>query len=65
MGSVGAAKAKYLVDTEALLIVTEAFPEFVAVTVSVLLALGLTSPKSRLALLRTRLPLGWPPPEPD
>lgn len=55
-GSVGEAIAKYLVETEALLTLTVALPELVAVTVRVLLVPGVTSPKSRLALARTRFP---------
>jgi hypothetical protein len=55
-GSVGEAIAKYLVDTEALLTLTVALPELVAVTVRVLLVPGVTFPKSRLALARTRFP---------
>jgi hypothetical protein len=56
-GRLGALIAKYLVDTDALEIVTDAFPEFVAVTVRVLLPPALTLPKSRLAFARDRLPL--------
>jgi hypothetical protein len=55
-GNVGEAIAKYLVETEALLTLTVALPELVAVTVRVLLVPGVTSPKSRLALARTRFP---------
>jgi hypothetical protein len=61
-GSEGAVKAKYLVETEALVIVTAALPEFVAVTFRILVVFGLTSPKSRLALPITRFPDCWPPP---
>jgi hypothetical protein len=56
-GRLGALIAKYLVETDALEIVTDAFPEFVAVTVRVLLPPALTLPKSRLAFPRVRLPL--------
>jgi hypothetical protein len=55
-GRVGEVIAKYLVETEALLTVTVVLPELVAVTVRVLLVPGVTSPKSRLALPRTRFP---------
>jgi hypothetical protein len=55
-GSVGEVIAKYFVETEALLTLTVALPELVAVTVRVLLVPGVTSPKSRLALARTRFP---------
>lgn len=64
-GRVGEFKAKYLVEIEALLIVTAALPELVAVTFRVLVVFGLTSPKSRLALPSTRFPDCWPPPELD
>lgn len=56
-GKVGEVNAKYFVEMEALLMVTDALPEFVAVKVRVLLVLGVTFPKSRLALPRTRVPL--------
>lgn len=55
-GSAGEVMAKYLVETEALLTLTVALPELVAVTVRVLLVPGVTSPKSRFALPRTRFP---------
>lgn len=56
-GNVGEVNKKYFVEMEALLMVTDALPEFVAVKVRVLLVLGVTFPKSRLALPRTRVPL--------
>ena len=55
-GSVGDAIAKYLVETEALLTLIVVLPELVAVTVRVLLVPGVTSPKLRLTLARTRFP---------
>jgi len=58
-GSVGDASAKYFVETEALLMLSVLFPEFVAVSVRLLVAFGLTLPKSRLALPKTRFPLCW------
>lgn len=58
-GNDGAVKAKYLVETEALVILTALLPELFAVTVRVLLVPGVTSPKLRLALPRTRLPDCW------
>jgi len=64
-GSVGEANAKHLVEIDAPLIVTVLFPELVTVSVRLLLVLGLTLPKSRLALPRTRLPLCWPEPDPE
>lgn len=66
-GSVGEANAKYLFVTDTLLIVTVLFPELVNVSATLLLLFGLTLPKSRLALPRTRFPLCWlePDPEPD
>lgn len=57
VGSDGEVKAKYLVDTDAPLMLTVAFPEFVAVRVRVLLVFGFTSPKSRLELPNTRFEL--------
>lgn len=56
-GSLGEANAKYLFDTDALLIETVLFPELVTVSVTLLLVLGLTLPKLRLVLPRTRFPL--------
>lgn len=64
-GSVGEAIAKYLLDSDALLIVTVLFPELVTVSKRLLLVLGLTLPKSRLELLRTRFPLCWLEPDPE
>jgi hypothetical protein len=64
-GSVGEAKANNLVDTDAPLIVTVVFPALVTARVRLLLVLGLTLPKSRLALARTRVPTCCPDPEPD
>jgi len=61
MGSVGEVNAKYLVETEAPLMLTAMLPELVAVTVRLLLVPGVTSPKSRLALPRTKFPDCWPP----
>ena len=55
-GGAGEVMAKYLVETEALLTLTVVLPELVAVTVRVLLVPGVTSPKSRLSLPRTRFP---------
>lgn len=55
-GRLGAVTEKYFVDTEALLIVTDLVPEFVAVTVSVLLPPAVTFPKLTLKLPRARLP---------
>ena len=46
---------KYLLEMLAPLIVTDAVPEFVAVTVRVFLLPALTLPKSRLATPRVRL----------
>lgn len=61
-GNVGEVNAKYFVEIEALLMVTDALPEFVAVRVRVLLVFGVTFPKSRLPLARTRFPLCCPLP---
>ena len=57
-GRLGEVSEKYLVEIVALLMVTEALPEFVAVTVRVLLLPGVTLPKLRLALPSERLPIG-------
>lgn len=66
-GSAGEVKAKYLVETDAPLMVTVLFPELVMVRTRLLLVLGLTLPKSRLAVPRTKFPLCWlelvPPPD--
>jgi hypothetical protein len=56
MGRDGALSEKYWLEIEALLTVMEAVPVFVAVTVSVLLVPAATLPKSRLALLRDKVP---------
>ena len=53
-GRLGDVSAKYLVETEAPLMLTVLFPEFVAVSVRLFVVLGLTLPKSTLALPRTR-----------
>lgn len=58
-GRLGALSEKYLVEMVALLMMTDALPEFVAVTVRVLLLPGVTLPKFRLALPRERLPTGF------
>lgn len=65
VGRVGDVSEKYLVEMVALLMVTDAFPGFVALTVRVLLLPGVTLPKLRLAFPRERLPTGLeePPPE--
>ena len=52
----GALSEKYWLEIEALLIVMDAEPVFEAVTVSVLLEPDVTLPKSRLAVLRDRVP---------
>jgi hypothetical protein len=49
-------REKYWLEIDALLTVIEALPVFDAVTVSVLLVPAVTLPKSRLALLRARVP---------
>jgi len=49
---------KYLVEIDTLLTVIEAVPVFDAVTVNVLLVPVVTLPKSRLAPLRDRMPVG-------
>ncbi len=60
-GRLGAVKEKYLVETDALLILTDAGPEFVTVTVRVLLLLAATLPKSSVAVNRERvLECCWP-----
>src|SRR5579871_2198326 len=64
-GRLGPISAKYLLDIEALLMVTAAVPEFTAVIVSVLLTPGVTVPKFRVPLGSERLPgCGWLPPTP-
>src|SRR5271169_2344319 len=54
IGRLGATREKYLVEIAALLTVTDAGPELVAVTVRVLLLPAATLPKSRLAVSRER-----------
>lgn len=56
-GNVGAANAKYLVETDALPMLTALLPEFVRVSVRLLLVFGVTLPKLRLALPRTSWPI--------
>jgi hypothetical protein len=56
MGSDGALSEKYWLEIEALLTVMEAVPVFDAVMVTVLLVPAATLPKSRLALLRDKVP---------
>jgi hypothetical protein len=56
-GKLGAVTEKVALDTFALLTVTAADPEFVAVTVSVLVAPATTLPKSMLALASERVPI--------
>lgn len=59
-GKLGAVTEKLLLETVALLTVTAADPEFVAVTVSVFVVPATTLPKSTLAFARDRLPsCGW------
>ena len=55
-GKLGAVIEKLALDTVALLMVTAADPEFVAVTVSVLVTPATTLPKSMLAFARERVP---------
>ena len=57
-GSVGDAIAKYLVEMETPVTMTAFSPEFVAVTVKVLVVFEGTFPKSRLVFPSTRLPIG-------
>ena len=63
-GRLGAVSEKYLVEIVALLMTTDALPEFVAVTVRVLLLPGVTLPKFRLAFPSERLPTGFVEPPP-
>ena len=59
-GKLGAVTEKSALDTVALLTVTAADPEFVAVTVSVFVAPTMTLPKSMLAFARDSVPIcGW------
>ena len=55
-GRLGVLNEKNLVEKEALVIITAASPEFVALTVTLLLVPALTVPKSRLELDQVRLP---------
>jgi hypothetical protein len=55
-GRFGALSEKYLLETEALVMVTEAVPVFEAVAVRVLLVPASTLPKSRLAPLIAKAP---------
>lgn len=55
IGRLGEIREKYLVEIEALLTVSDAGPEFVAVTVRVLLLPAATLPKSRLVDSRERV----------
>jgi hypothetical protein len=59
-GRLGDVREKYLVEIEALLIVTLSSPEFVAVIVRVLLLPAVTAPKARLPFPRESIPLGLP-----
>lgn len=56
-GRLGLLRAKYLVETEALLMVTDFVPEFEALTVRVLLEPTETLPKFRVPADRPRLPV--------
>jgi len=56
-GNVIGVNAKYLVEAEALLMLTVLFPEFVTINARLLLVFGATLPKLRLALPRTRFPI--------
>jgi len=58
-GRLGAVKEKYLLEIETLLMVTDAGPEFVAVTDRVLLLPAATLPKSRVADSRERVLCCW------
>ena len=60
-GRPGAAREKYLLETAAPLIVTDCVPEFVAVTVRLLLLPAITLPKSTVAVPSERFPACcWP-----
>jgi len=64
-GRVGAVSEKYLVENATPLTLTVAVPEFVAVTVRVLLAPVVMLPKLRFIALNESVPDGWPgEPEP-
>jgi hypothetical protein len=56
IGRLGALSEKYLLEMEALVIVTETVPVFETLAVSVLLVPASTLPKSRLALLIAKVP---------
>jgi hypothetical protein len=56
-GRLGDVKEKYWVETETLLTVIDADPEFDALTVRVLLLPADTLPKSRVVAASTRLPI--------
>jgi len=56
-GSVGEVSEKYLVETDAPLILRVLVPELVAVSVRLLFVLGATLPKSRAAFPSTRVPI--------
>ena len=62
IGRTGPASEKYLVETVALLTVTETGPEFVARTVKVLLLPAATLPNVKLALASERVLVCWPVP---
>lgn len=55
-GRLGDVNAKYLLEMAAALMLTGAFPEFLALTVRVLLTPGATLPKFKAELPRERLP---------
>jgi len=55
-GRLGDLNAKYLLEMAAALMLTGAFPEFVALTVRALLMPGATLPKFKAELARERLP---------
>jgi hypothetical protein len=57
-GRLGALIKKYLVEMVTLLTVTEAVPVFDTVTVKVLLVPAVTLPKSRVAPLKDKVPVG-------
>ena len=64
-GRVGAVSEKYWVEMTTLLTLTDAVPEFVAVTVRVLVVPAVMLPKSRFIALSESVPEGWPgEPEP-
>jgi len=55
-GRVGDVNAKYLLEMAAALMLTGAYPEFVALTMRVLLMPGATLPKFKAELARERFP---------